>query len=227
MVDIGTEVKVSKNPDTQQWINNQKDYLRGIHPDATEEQLTHHARDRVAARLLLERRARELARLKQESETDTLTKVANLTGFEKRIKEEVARMKRTKSKCVLVSLDVNGLKEINDSQGHGAGDQLLINTAKALTRGSRLTDFIARKSGDEFYALLPETNPKGAEIWWERVNLFFKQEGVKISAGATEVDPENVEESIRESDLALYAAKSISNATGNNLMLTRSKQLNT
>lgn len=63
----------------------------------------------------------------------------------------------------IIMADVNGLKLINDSFGHEAGDQLLINIAKVMKEGFREDDIIARLSGDEFVAILPNTSEKEAE----------------------------------------------------------------
>lgn len=227
------EIRVSKNPDIQPWVDRQRAYLRNKNPNADENVLNQWARDCVATRLKLEKRAKELNMLRQESETDALTGIANYRGFDRRIKEEANRMRRTKSKCVLVTLDVNGLKDTNDTLGHPAGDQLLRNTAEALRQGSRLIDAIARVGiedpiarigGDEFCVLLLETDLEGAEIWWKRVSFFLNDKGVKISAGAAELDAENILASMGNSDKALYKAKKISKATGENLML-RADQL--
>lgn len=220
MGDITTpEIRVSKNPKIQPWVDRQKDYLRTKNPNADENVLNQWARDRVAARLKLERRAKELDMLKQESETDPLTRIANRRGFDRRVNEEVDRMKRTGSKCVLVTLDVNGLKATNDAHGHLAGDQLLRDTAEALRQGSRSIDAIARLGiedpvarigGDEFCVLLPQTDLEGAEIWWERVSSLLNNKGIKICAGAAELDPGNILASWKASDQALYEAKKIS-----------------
>lgn len=223
------EPKVSKNSVTQQRIEVQEAYLRKKHPDYNPVQLRHHARDRVVARMMLEKKAQENAKLRELSETDPLTGLPNLRSFEKQIKAEANRMKRRKTKSTLITLDINGLKEINDTLGHQAGDQLLINTANALKMGSRISDliFIFRgEKSDEFRVMLPETDLEETEVWWERVSLLFNQEGIKISAGAAEIEPEDIEKSIEESDRAMYCAKLISKQTGSNLML-RSDQIKT
>lgn len=218
-------------------INRQKAYLmqRTIKEGRSvdDQQLTAHARDRVAARLKLEKRARELVKLREESETDPLTGLLNLNGFNKQMAMEVKRIQRLKTKSVVVTLDVNDLKPVNDLEGHEAGDRLLKKTANSLRDASRLTDTIsketkngkeARVGGDEFRVILPDTNLDEAQIWWERVNSSFRANGIKISAGVAEINPNNPQQSINESDQAMYAAKGISKKTDANLML-RFKQI--
>ncbi|MCL5439052.1 MAG: GGDEF domain-containing protein [Patescibacteria group bacterium] len=218
--------KQSKNPKNQEWVESQKEYLRKRNHVSNEAQLVQHARDRVAARLKLEKRAKEYARLLEQSEKDTLTGVLNRGAFEKRLEQEQARMARTGSKAVLIALDVNGLKQTNDTLGHTAGDNLIKGTADALVLGSRKIDYVARfgEKGDEFKVLLLETDLEGASTWWKNVNEILEQKGIKIAAGASELDSADIEKTNTESDRALYEAKAISKSSGSNLML-RSDQL--
>ncbi|GEM_PF-3759393 len=163
---------------------------------------------------------------KKESLIDPLTNLYNLRGFRLIMNEEVNIMKREKTEGVLVALDVNGLKEINDSLGHLAGDKMIVDTAEALKEGSRSVDPIAHvpiarcgDKADEFKVILTKSDIKGATVWWNRVNKLLTEKGVKIAAGVTKIDINNPEKSIDESDKAMYTAKEISKKTGENLMV--------
>lgn len=85
-------------------------------------------------------------------------KVANRRGFDIRLEEEIYRAERTKSPLVLLTLDLDNFKPVNDALGHKAGDRVLQEVAAKLRAGVKKTDMIARLGGDEFGILLPETS---------------------------------------------------------------------
>lgn len=107
---------------------------------------------------------------------DYLTGVYNRRFYE----EELARLDtRSRWPLTIVMGDVNGLKLMNDSFGHGTGDQLLIKTAAAIKKGCRIDDIIARMGGDEFVILLPETNAGEAAQLIKRIKNLLKKESVE------------------------------------------------
>lgn len=108
----------------------------------------------------------------------------------------------------IVILDGNGLKEINDTGGHKAGDAYLKKIADGLSRSGRGTDIIARHGGDEFTVILPNTTLEGLNSWWKRKLELFIQNQVSVSAGAARIDPENPENSLELADLRNYVSKS-------------------
>lgn len=85
-------------------------------------------------------------------------KVANRRGLERRLEEEVYRASRTGSPLVLLILDLDNFKPVNDILGHKAGDKVLQNVGAKLKAGVKRTDMVARMGGDEFGILLPETS---------------------------------------------------------------------
>ena len=95
-------------------------------------------------------------KLEELSLTDTLTKLANRSHFEKMMTIITANAKRTNKMFALLFIDLDKFKDVNDTLGHHAGDDLLIQACKRIQNEVREADFIARLGGDEFAVILPE-----------------------------------------------------------------------
>ncbi len=95
--------------------------------------------------------------LKESTQTDFLTGIANPRGFVERAQVEIDRCARYARPFSMAYLDLDNFKEINDTFGHSAGDDLLVKVAKLLKGNLRNTDIVARLGGDEFGILFPET----------------------------------------------------------------------
>lgn len=108
--------------------------------------------------------ARLMRHLQQEAYTDPLTGLPNRRAFEEALQRETHRAQRYGHPYVLMVLDLNGFKAVNDTYGHLTGDLVLQQTASALRTALRESDFVARYGGDEFVALLPETTSEQAQI---------------------------------------------------------------
>ena len=109
-----------------------------------------------------ERRRYEL-RLAHLADHDALTGLANRRRFDEELVRHVERCERYGARGALLLLDLDNFKEVNDTLGHGAGDQLIISAAKLLRGGVRSTDIVARLGGDEFAILLPDADRAEAE----------------------------------------------------------------
>ena len=154
------------------------------------------------------------ASLSQIAHTDSLTGLSNRRYFELRFEEELQRAQRTQRELALILLDVDGLKTLNDSFGHAAGDELLRIVAAVLRGQARGIDVAARLGGDEFALLLPETGHDGARTLTDRLRLGLADQRVherlpQFSAGvAVFPDDGAATASLMEhADTALYQAK--------------------
>ena len=142
--------------------------------------------------------------------TDALTGLGNQRHFQERLQHELDRAESGRRRLALCLLDVDALKRVNDTHGHLAGDQLLIEVAGSLRQGGEAF----RVGGDEFAVLLPDQDEAAARetgvSLLERVTaLEIASEPIQISIGVA-VYPTNVPERndlYRAADTALYASK--------------------
>jgi len=108
---------------------------------------------------------------------DQLTKLYNRWFFQ----EEIRRLDVKRNLPITIILgDVNGLKLVNDSFGHGKGDQLLINAANSIIKGCREDDIIARIGGDEFAIILPNSDEYQAEKIVKRIKDLANNENIGV-----------------------------------------------
>lgn len=150
---------------------------------------------------------------------DQLTGLHNYAYFESEIKTEVARAKRYDTSLCLVLADLDGFKEVNDTMGHRAGNEVLREVGHILQKRLRSSDLIARFGGDEFAVLLHRTDPPDAErvagSLCKSIGEQFNREGrppiprVTASFGMSALPTQaNSEEELFElADQALYRAK--------------------
>ena len=103
------------------------------------------------------------------SMTDSLTGLANRRHFDRRLRDELARVDRYEHPLTVMLLDLDGLKGINDASGHEAGDNALRAVARTLQRTCRATDLAARIGGDEFTVLAPNITEADARTLAERI----------------------------------------------------------
>lgn len=151
-------------------------------------------------------------RLRYMSTHDTLTGFYNRAYFE----EELERIGRSRLFPVsVVMADVDGLKEVNDTLGHSAGDELLRNAAKVLMSVFRAEDMVARIGGDEFVVLLPESDATAADKALARIREMLadfnaNHDGpcLSLSLGAaTAEESARLTETLRLADERMYAEK--------------------
>jgi diguanylate cyclase (GGDEF)-like protein len=95
-----------------------------------------------------------MAALEARAEIDPLTDLVNRRGLERELKRALAYVKRYGTSAVLVYVDLDGFKSVNDRHGHAAGDAVLKAVAMVLARQVRASDLVARLGGDEFVVLL-------------------------------------------------------------------------
>lgn len=177
---------------------------------------------RVRGRVLTSAKLRERkaveARLKRQAFRDSLTGLANRALFFDRLSNALSRADRHGSSLAVVLIDLDDFKKVNDSWGHAAGDDLLLEMADRLRSQLRAGDTAARLGGDEFALLLEgETNAENAARTVERILARlcapFAVGGVDVcpsaSAGVAVRPPRGcpAEELLQQADFALYAAK--------------------
>jgi diguanylate cyclase len=149
---------------------------------------------------------------------DELTQLPNRKFFSDQVTRALARLSRTKESFAIMCLDLDGFKKVNDTQGHAAGDQALLETARRLRRCTRDFDVVARLGGDEFALLAADISTKAqAMSLAQRIVTAFREpfiiEGVShnvtISVGVALAPSDGTDGSalLRNADSALYAAK--------------------
>jgi diguanylate cyclase (GGDEF)-like protein len=109
-------------------------------------------------------------RSRQNALTDHLTQIPNWRLFKEISDKELKKARRTHLPLTLVYLDLDNFKKLNDTEGHSAGDQLLIMVAKEMNEQIRPSDTVARLGGDEFAILLPETTSENSDEILHRLN---------------------------------------------------------
>ena len=185
----------------------------------------------IDANISLERKVEErTAELERANENlrnlawrDALTGLPNRLSGMDRLAAEFARLTRGDAASSVLMIDVDLFKPINDTYGHGVGDDVLRHIASLIKTSLRTGDFVARFGGEEFMALLPDTDLEGARIVAEKIREAIQDNpqstvgAVTISVGvalASGSDPE-MDAAVRRADAALYEAK----RSGRNLVV--------
>jgi diguanylate cyclase (GGDEF)-like protein len=148
-----------------------------------------------------------LGRLQQIALTDELTGLLNRRGWSEALTREMARARREHAPLCVAMLDIDGLKKVNDSFGHPAGDELLRKHAAAWRAALRPSDLLARHGGDEFAIAFLGCSLEEAERLAERLELGPRHER-SFSVGIVEWDGlQKAHELIAAADARLYEAK--------------------
>ena len=146
---------------------------------------------------------------------DGLTGVFNRTYLEMSLERTSKDLRRYGGTASVLFLDVDGLKKVNDSDGHSAGDLLLRDMAAVLLATCRESDIVTRYGGDEFVVLMPATDEDGAQRVADKVIEGMVQRnrtqpaGPRLAAslGVHTADGAGVETLLREADRRMYAMK--------------------
>jgi diguanylate cyclase (GGDEF)-like protein len=141
---------------------------------------------------------------------DDLTGLWNRTAFHRRLREEVARVRRYGRPCSLCLADLDGLGRVNDDAGTAAGDDVLRRVA-TLLETFRIADSVFRVGGDEFALLLTETDLTGAAAARGRLERLIAEadlQGVTMAMGVAEVQFDDTDETLlARAERALRARK--------------------
>lgn len=179
--------------------------------------LKDHSKDVAAMAKKIQKLERELEATKQESKEDFLTKLYNKRALDEFFKVKDAEFDRYDRNYSVVMFDLDHFKNVNDTYGHDAGDAVLTAFAKILKREARTVDVVGRFGGEEFMALLSDTDTKGGVIFADKVRqqvqksrFMYKGEriNVTVSCGVSERKKNvNLEAVLKASDDYLYKAK--------------------
>ena len=150
-----------------------------------------------------------------QARTDSLTGLLNRRGFESQMAFAMALARRSTRPLSVIAVDVDHFKRVNDTYGHEAGDEVLRRLARTLETRLRGSDVIARLGGEEFVALLPDTDLEGARaIAQTLVTAMAQQQDpvvgtITVSAGVASMRgaDDTGAAILRRSDIALYEAK--------------------
>jgi diguanylate cyclase (GGDEF)-like protein len=146
-------------------------------------------------------------KVQRQAATDPLTGLANRAAFDAALAYARATVLRTDEPLSLIALDLDDFKRINDTQGHAAGDAVLVDAARCWSAQLRERDVLARTGGDEFVAILPGADIEEAAQVADRLVAALTGP-VGCSAGvATWRQGQDLDQLLRTADRALYAAK--------------------
>lgn len=149
---------------------------------------------------------------------DVLVSVPNRRGFMRELEALIARVSRYGEEAAMLFVDIDGLKRINDSFGHKAGDEALIQVASLLTRGVRKSDCVARLGGDEFGVLLTHATEDSARETAQRLTAAIEQQDthcdgnrlpLSVAIGMTVIAANDTPDAvIARADRSMYDEKS-------------------
>jgi len=159
----------------------------------------------------------KVKKLSKEVKTDFLTNIANKKALEDELKKQENVYKRYKTDYSIVFFDIDHFKNINDTYGHDAGDVILKSLGLLFRRYARDIDMIGRFGGEEFVAILPNTNKNGAYSFAEKLRVIISKTKfmykktriyVTVSAGvACRNEVNSSKEVLKKADERLYLAK--------------------
>jgi diguanylate cyclase len=153
-----------------------------------------------------QRRRAERAEL--DALVDPLTQVANRRGWQAVLDREEQRCQRYGAAAGVIVIDLDGLKTINDRDGHATGDQLLREASRILQQTSRGADLVARTGGDEFAVLAVETSAAALQHDCNRLEHQLTVAGVAASVGAAaRTHSGGLAAAWAQADAAMYAVK--------------------
>jgi diguanylate cyclase (GGDEF)-like protein len=146
--------------------------------------------------------------------TDALTEIANRRAAMDRLTQEIARAHRYEGAFSVLLLDLDHFKDVNDRHGHEMGDRVLQAFAELVRDACRDADLAARWGGEEFLAILPETDAEDAHAMAMRIReavaaaSFYDVDALTVSIGVATFRPgDTLDDVVGRADRALYIAK--------------------
>jgi diguanylate cyclase (GGDEF)-like protein len=152
--------------------------------------------------------ARRAERATVDAFVDQLTGLNNRRAWDRLLATEEARCRRYGHPACVLAIDLDGLKQVNDTLGHAAGDEVLRRFGSVLRKSIRVEDIVARVGGDEFAILSVETNLAQGELFQRRLEGVLANEQITASMGlATRTQTGGLIQAWQEADAAMYVAK--------------------
>lgn len=160
-----------------------------------------------------------LKQLQTDADFDPLTGLANRRYFEKAAEKAIGHARQHRRPLSVLALDLDFFKRVNDTWGHAAGDQVLKVASRVFETALREDDLAARIGGEEFAAILLDTPEAQARVVAERIRLAMQNAAIELDTGETlsqtfsigiachDEAEENLDETLKRADAALYAAK--------------------
>ena len=165
------------------------------------------------------------ADLQRLARVDVLTGLSNRRDIEETLTGALSAARRHESSLAVLLIDIDHFKRVNDTRGHQAGDAVLTATGHALEMALRAEDSVGRWGGEEFLAVLPDTDAAGALVIAERLRAHAAKPGpgsanprdaITVTIGAASWQSGGMDDLISRADHALYASKA---AGRNNVQL--------
>lgn len=155
-------------------------------------------------------RKRDEELLRRRATRDPLTGVYNRSRFDEELARYTALARRHdyEDEAAVFMIDVDGLKDVNDQDGHAAGDDYLKSVVEVISRRLRLSDVFARVGGDEFAVLLPHTSAGQAETLARGIAEMVKANSPgSVCIGIAMLRPGQADDALKRADRAMYEAK--------------------
>jgi len=166
----------------------------------------------------IEKRKASEQELAYQASHDALTGLPNRNCGNDRLEQELVRAKRSNTNVLIMFIDLDNFKQINDTLGHSAGDQVLMQSTARLLDSIRDSDVLARLGGDEFLLVIPELKDLDSATYlaarvlslfdapfiWENQELFIS---TSIGMSVYPQDGNNVQQLLASADTAMYRAK--------------------
>jgi len=219
--EISIECRIIRPDKKSVWVQLRSRFLFDDHGKITFGTLENIS-ERKAEQEKKEQLIQELLDLKKKLEvsvrTDPLTDLPNRRGLAEKLEYEKIRFDRSKNPFTIIMGDIDQFKEINDTFGHDAGDQILTDIARMLSDNSRKQDIVSRWGGEEFIILLPETDLGNGAILAEKLRDKIEKEvftyqdkkiPVTLSFGLSVYNKKDMktDDVIKQADQRLYEAK--------------------